>query len=253
MEVVLPRPASPANPDWLVAAIDVRIADGRLPVGAKLPSERELGVQVGLSRPMVREAIGRLVERGSIEVYPGRGAFVRAVGPADALAPLDRLYRRQAITARALVEARAMLEGEAAALAAHRAGPDDHERLRHHLDAFDVATTTQERAAHDLAFHSALVDAAHNPVIATMFASIRRFMWQQLLRSLDDPQVSRAGIPHHGAVAAAIERGDAHAARQAAIGHMEVALRWYGEDLDLPIIELTGYPVIDPPKSSEAP
>ncbi len=253
VEVALTPPATPPTPDWLAAALDARIADGRLPPGTRLPSQRELATSVGLSRPMVREAISRLVERGSVEVHPGRGAFVRQVRPEDAQRPLDRIYRRQAVTARSLVEARTMLEGEAAALAAQRATSDDLVRLRHHLDVFDAAATTSERARADLAFHAAMVDAAHNPVIATMFASIRRFVWQQLLRSLDDPDVSRAGVPHHREVYAAIERGDAMAARNAAAGHMEVALRWYGDDLDLPIVELTDHPVIDPQAAAEDP
>ena len=253
VEVVLPRPASPATPDWLVTALDARIGDGRLPPGAKLPSERELAARVGLSRPMVREAISRLVERGSVEVHPGRGAFVRQVQPEDAAGPLDRIYRRQAVTARALVEARTMLEGEAAALAAQRATSDDLVRMRHHLDVFDGAVSTHDRARADLGFHAAMVAAAQNPVITTMFASMRRFVWQQLLRSLGDPDVSRAGIPHHREIYAAIEHGDATAARDVAVGHMQVALRWYGDDLDLPIVELTRHPVVDPPTAATEP
>lgn len=247
VEVVLPRPPSPVTPEWLVDELDARIVDGTLPPGARLPSERELAAEVGLSRPMVREALGRLVERGSVEVHAGRGAFVRRAGPDDAARPLDRLYRRQAVTARSLVEARSMLEGEAAALAAERADEDDLALLRHHLDAFDAAVTITDRAREDLAFHAAVVAAAHNPVIATMFASMRRFIWQQLLRSLEDRDVSREGIPHHRDLYTAITERDPQAARLAAVGHMQVALRWYGTDLDLPIVELTGHPVVDPP------
>src|ERR671921_226020 len=88
----------------LVNRLASEITSGRLPVGARLPSERQLAERLKVSRPVVREVLRSLEERGLIEVSPGRGAFVRGLRGADVVGPLDTIYRRKA-TPRDLVEA----------------------------------------------------------------------------------------------------------------------------------------------------
>src|SRR5919201_3506489 len=93
-----------------------------LPEGSRLPGERQLAERLRVSRPVVREAMRGLVERGLLEVVPGRGTFTRRVRTSDAARPLDSLLRREA-TPRHLVEARLMLECESISLSAERAEP----------------------------------------------------------------------------------------------------------------------------------
>lgn len=230
---------APVSVNRLTTNLESRILSHDLPPGIRLPSERTLAEEHGLSRPAIREVLSRLAERGLVEKQPGRGAFVRAVRPVDAARPLEMLYLRQRVTARALIDARRMLEGEAAALAATRATRPDVAHLAGILDRLEATgDNVLVRARADLDLHAAIVELAGNPVIATMFGSIQRSVIQQILRSLSDRAVERRGVPHHRAILDAIRDNDPATARQAVDEHMDVSLELYGADLDEPIEEL---------------
>lgn len=227
--------------------------------GHKLPSERQLAEHFEVGRPLVREALRTLVERGLIEVQVGRGIFVRRVRPADAARPVDNLLRRQAITPRQLVEARSMLEGEASQLACHRATPEDLEHLRELVLVATGPPTLLARVRADIEFHLSVVRAAHNSVIETMFSAILRPTAEMMLRSLSDPHVSREGLPYHEHLFAAIRDGDCVAAAKASRAHLEVSQRTYGPDFDVELDLLASHrlgrvrsPGREPPSVDEA-
>ncbi|MQA02107.1 MAG: FCD domain-containing protein [Streptosporangiales bacterium] len=216
----------------LLERLTNELLDGGTEPGAKLPSERQLAERFHISRPVVREVLRELQERGLVEISPGRGTFVRAVGALDAGRLVEVLYRRGQTTPRQLVEARTMLEGQAAALAAERATDDDVAAMGRALEGFDRATGVIGRAKADIAFHALLARASHNPVLDIMFGSISGLVFEQMLRSLDDPHVAAEGVPYHRQVLAAIENRDAAAAGAAMTEHLTLALRTYGSDLD---------------------
>jgi GntR family transcriptional repressor for pyruvate dehydrogenase complex len=179
-----------------------------------------------------------LAERSLVEIQPGRGTFVRGMRATDAAGVLDSLFRRSQATPRDLVEARTMLESTASALAAERATDEDLERIEAALARFDCATTVVEQARYDLVFHLAIAQAAHNPVIETMFGSISSLTVDLMLRSLSDRVVTNASVPYHAEIAAAIRSRDAERARRAMIEHLSVASRFYGEDYERSIESL---------------
>src|SRR5215218_9671784 len=216
----------------LAADLEARICSGELLAGTRLPSERQLAERYGVSRPIVREALRTLVERGLVEVLPARGSFVRGARATDAAGVLDAHYRRSQATPRDLVEARAMLESTAATLAAERATAEDLDRIDAALARFDSAKTVVERARYDLVFHLAVAQAAHNPVIETMFGSITGLTVDLMLRSLSDRVVTDASVPYHAEIGAAIRARDPERARQAMIEHLAVASRFYGADYE---------------------
>jgi GntR family transcriptional repressor for pyruvate dehydrogenase complex len=202
--------------------------------GSRLPSEREITGRYGVSRPVVREALRALQERGLVEIVPGRGTFVRDPTANDLARPMDRLLRSQA-TPRDLVEARTMLECRAAQLAAERATEEDLDRIAKAHAAFESATTVLDRARADIAFHGAIARASHNPVLDTMFRAISIFVIELMLRSLDDPDVVAKGAPYHGHVLDAIRRGDGESARAAMEAHILLAEKLFGADYDVPL------------------
>lgn len=222
----------------LAAHLEQQILAGDLPAGSKLPSERQLTEQFGVSRPIVREALRMLAERSLVEIRPGRGTYVRGMRATDAAGVLDSLYRRSQATPRDLVEARSMLECTAAALAAERATPHDQERIDAALARFDRATSVVERARYDLVFHLAVAQAAHNPVVETMFGSITGLTVDLMLRSLSDRVVTDASVPFHTEIAEAIRARDPERAGRAMREHLAVASRFYGDDYERSIESL---------------
>jgi GntR family transcriptional regulator, transcriptional repressor for pyruvate dehydrogenase complex len=78
----------------LAAELERLILSGRLAVGERLPSERKLSEQFGVSRPAVREALRTLAERHLVDIQPARGTFVTDGSGFDAARPLESVYRR---------------------------------------------------------------------------------------------------------------------------------------------------------------
>jgi GntR family transcriptional repressor for pyruvate dehydrogenase complex len=218
--------------DRLATELTGQVTSGLLKEGAKLPSERRLAEEYGVSRPVVREALRGLAEQGLIEVFPGRGAYVRQASVSDTARSMGALLRRRQATPRQLTEARRMLECEAAFLATSRATAEDLRAIERALAGFDGAADIIEKVRYDLAFHASIVRAAHNPVIETMFGSMAGMVAELLLRSLGDPSVTRHSLPYHAQILDALRGGDAERARAATAGHLEVARMTYGPDYD---------------------
>jgi GntR family transcriptional repressor for pyruvate dehydrogenase complex len=222
----------PSSREALMASLVDRITDGELSTGFKLPSERELAIASGLSRPIVREVLRGLEERGLVEIHPGRGSFVTGHRSITMAQSMKSFVRSDSVTPRDLIEARATLERQAAELAAVRATPDDLQKLRHLAEAFERSDDLTERARGDLAFHAMVVKAAHNPVLETMFGSIAPLVFLLQLRSLSDPSVVAAGAPLHLVVLDAIVAHDPDVAGQAMMTHVTLASEMYGADVD---------------------
>lgn len=228
---------APLRKAEVVADIERRILAGEFEPGERLPSERHLCGEYGVSRPVIREALAGLVERGLVDIHAGRGTFVREVAVDDLSQQLTRAATRTGITARDLVDARVMLECTAAELAARRA-PHDADKVLDALEMHERAVALDERVNTDLAFHEAIAAASGNPVIALMFGSIRGQVHALMLRSHSDRKVRQLGDPIHREIADAIAAGHAKKARQAMAKHLELALELFGDDLDRPLAEV---------------
>lgn len=216
----------------LLDSLSEAILDDRTPPGTKLPSERQLAEQHSLSRPIVREALRSLAERGLVTIVPGRGAYVRAAEAGDLAGPMDAIARQTGATPRHLIEARDMLERRACALAAERATEEEVAELTEAVEAFDAADNVLDRARSDLRFHALLAKASHNPVVMTMFGAIAPLVFEMQLRSLDDPQVVAEGGPLHRQVLDAVRDRRPDEAAAAMHTHVTLAYELFGADLD---------------------
>ncbi|MDT0342866.1 FadR/GntR family transcriptional regulator [Streptomyces litchfieldiae] len=190
-----------------------QITGGTWAVGTKLPGETTLAASLGVGRSTVREALRALVGAGLVRARQGAGVFVVATEPREDWAAQ---LRRAAITD--VYEVRVLVEVEAACLAARRRTDDDiaalHEALagrRAAADADDAAFVDA-----DIALHTTVVAAAHNPVLTGLFGefvpALRRGLLD-LVAMLD----LRATHPGHGdeghaALVHAVVSGDAEAA-----------------------------------------
>lgn len=219
----------------IVDQIEKRIVDGELRAGDKLPSERELAIQFGVSRTSVREAMKALTLRGLIEVTPGRGTFIvdqtsRALR--HSLNLMLQVGKRE--TSKYLIELREILEPEIAAIAASRATQENLDAMRDAVETMDQSMDDISTYAEaDLDFHLALAESAHNPLIISLLDSLIGELREQRLRSANVEGALHRGQPNHIAVLAAIEQGDSENARRVMIKHMKQAREDIEEALGL--------------------
>lgn len=197
-----------------------QIADGVYPVGARLPSERDIASATGVSRPTVREAILALELDGLVEVRTGSGVYVAARVPAKAKADTTDFGPFE------ILEARLLIEGEACALAATLIDDAGVAALTAMVDAMerendrDVALSEEI----DRRFHLGIAAATHN---SALVAAVE-MLWAARTRSpqyrLLSQKVRRAGIKpragEHQAIIAALRKRDPHAARAAMRDHL---------------------------------
>ena len=136
---------------------------GQFRPGDKLPPERELAQSLGVSRPTVKTAIGKLVNNGLVEQKQGQGSFVRSYQSQYQNNPLLEIFDVQTVSLVDLLEVRSGLEVTAASLAAQRATQDDIDALQSCLNEMQSRIENKEVGAdEDVTFHMNLAYATKN-------------------------------------------------------------------------------------------
>jgi DNA-binding FadR family transcriptional regulator len=192
-----------------------RLQNGTLSVGDKLPSENELARSFGVSRPVVREAIGTLRAWGIVASKNGSGSFITALEPRPVGFSLLGGYSSDD-----LHEVRCNLEIPAAGLAAVRRTSADLRLLRRNVAAQRKCTDLSEWARLDVEFHALLAAATRNPVQKRLVADLRELHEDQSLRVLDARDRTQRALAEHEAVLAAVAARDEAAARDCMGAHL---------------------------------
>jgi len=204
----------------VAGAIATAIEQGRYPTGGRLPSERDLAEEFGVSRPTVREAMIALEIRGLVEARQGSGIYVTDAPRPDAPAPeLD-------IGAFELTEARRLFEGEACALAA--ASITDGELaaidaiLLQMIDENSFGGFTGEAA--DRRFHVSIAQATRNAAMVMVVENLWDLRYRSPLCAAMLERARAVGvrplIEDHRAILDALKARDAGAAREAMRAHL---------------------------------
>jgi Transcriptional regulators len=205
------------------------IRGGEFPPGSRLPPERDLARQLGVSRPSVREALIALEVEGLVDVRIGSGIYVQgaaetaiANGP-DALAGPFELLR-----------ARYVIESECAALAAKSA-------MRAQVTAIEEALCEMDREMQagqqplpgDRLFHLRIAEATGNGalthVIRVLWDERGGALFARLEHHYNTPQLWRAAMTEHRAVLKSIVARDAEGARSAMQRHLDHASRRFSK------------------------
>jgi DNA-binding FadR family transcriptional regulator len=198
------------------------IVAGEFPSGERLPAERDLAVQLRVSRPSVREALIALEVEGLVEIRGGSGVYVRASSNGARPAPDGEWGPLE------LIRARGLIEGEVAAQAAQLATRKQIAAIEDTLAAMETeAAAGNVPLDSDRAFHVAVAEAAGNGVLVEL---VQRFwdarfgkLFQQLGTHFESARSWQAAIEEHRAVLVAIRKHDAKGARQAMKHHMDKA------------------------------
>jgi len=198
--------------------------------GDKLPPERNLAKQLRVSRPVIREAMIALELVGLVEVRTGAGTYVKSVTrtPVTLLGSGPSPFE--------LLAARRLVEGEVAALAASTAAAADIAAFRRLNEEIKRETEAGRTGVEpDRLFHRTLAESTRNSVLAELVASLWQGMTGPILNRLHEltnrPGKHRTNIADHEAIIAAVERGDADAARNAMATHIRHVETVFVEDV----------------------
>lgn len=218
-----------------------------LEVGDRLPAERNLAVELGVSRPSLREAIQKLASQGILVSRRGDGTYIQGVASAgwleNAIHPLADLLSIDPSYRYDILETRQALEGSTAYLAAQRATAQDKVRVR---QFFDVMMQYQNKGSYELAaradaqFHLAIAEASHNVVLLQVMRSLFDVVLssvatnRQTMLTGEQGPVGDTLAQQHETLLVCIEKGDAEGARVAIVehlGYVSVTLLRLDEDL----------------------
>lgn len=209
--------------EQIIAQIEERILRGELQPGDKLPAERELADQFGVSRTAIREAMKALTQRGLVEIYPGRGTFVTHSASAAMRHSIDLLVKighEDGVTD--LIEVREILEPEIAALAATRATDEHIVIMQEAIDAMDGAMDDPDTYIEaDLDFHLALAQGADNVLIPVLIDTLVELLREHRKQAANVEGALVKGQPHHKKILQSIENRDPDSARASMRDHLE--------------------------------
>lgn len=194
---------------------------GELKSGDRLPPERRLAEVFGVSRGSVREAIRALAEAGVLESRAGSGTFVVAGRQDELAATLIAFIGDSRRKLREVIEVRQIIEPEIARLAALHAAPADVAQLRLLLacQRREIASGGSGRDE-DSAFHATLARISGNSVLFDLVEGIADIIAESRADYLLTEERRMASLTAHESILAAVESGDADAARRAMADHL---------------------------------
>jgi len=210
------------------------IKSGEFQAGARLPPERDLAKQLGVSRPSVREALIALEVEGLVEVRIGSGIYVQA--------PHEHRAASGANEAAAgpfeLLRARYVIEAECAALAAKSARKSQVQAIADALDQMEreIEASDEQPLGGDRDFHMRIAEATGNgalvAVVKMLWDERTGPLYKQLEHHYDSPSLWGNAMAEHRAVYKAIAAKDASAARAAMQRHLNQAYKRFSTGWD---------------------
>jgi DNA-binding FadR family transcriptional regulator len=216
-----------------IDAILGMISAGELSPGDKLPREKELAAQLGLSRNSLREAVRALTLLRVLEPRQGDGTYVTSLQPqllTEAMGLVADLMNERAVAE--LYQVRRILEAEASMLAAVRMTPAELEHLRDVLNRITADSPVDEFIDGDADFHDLVARASGNQVLASLLRSLSsRTMRARRWRALLEEGALERTVDQHRRIFRAIELRDPEVARAAAALHVAEGETWLRDRL----------------------
>jgi len=212
------------------------ITGGEFAAGSRLPAERDLAKQLGVSRPSVREALIALEVEGWVEVRTGSGIYVQPPQQRNGAGARAATTEQESAGTEwgplQVMQARELVEAEVAALAARHARKAQIAAMASALQQMrEEAAAGIEPRAGDEAFHAAIAQACGNEVLADTVHSYWTARHSPLFNRLGDyfenPASWSAALAEHAAVLEAIRAHDPNAARAAMQQHLKKATNRY--------------------------
>lgn len=223
---------APKSSDLLAEQLKQGILSDAFPLGAPLPTERELVSATGLSRGSVREALRILEAQGLVETKAGRYGGSTVSQPTDALlaSHINLFAKGHGVALGSLVEVRQALEPMVAYLAAQN-------RSEEHLAELREISRRMEEARDDVAsfleenvhWHDALARASGNDLLRALSLSISGLMFEaSRIENFASAEIRQRVVKAHDRILSAIAQGDADAARRRAERDLQAYAEYLG-------------------------
>jgi len=209
--------------EQVVAHIRDLIEKGLVRPGDKLPAERDLAVQIGVSRPTVRVGLRALAAMGIVESRHGSGTYIPDGPPALGSQSLSLLAALHGFTREEMYDARRVLEVGAAGMAAEHATPDQLATIADEVtNLFATLDDPLVFLVHDIRFHRAVADASGNPIIAALVEMVSALYYDRRRETaeLASDRDLREAAELHRRIYQAIRARNSEAARNAMNEHL---------------------------------
>lgn len=220
-------PGSMSQTDVVVYGIKKMIIDGRLAAGDRLPIEKDLAVELGVSRSSLREGVRALSVMGVLETRQGAGTYVTSLDPSLLLAAMGFVVDLQNTKSAAnLHSVRRILETEAAGLAARFMTELELQAAQEWLDKSEAAMAT-EPVDHeailecDIQFHRLIASCSRNPVLAALIEALAsQTVRGRLWRAISEEGAQHAALAEHRAILKALRDREPDRARLRMANHL---------------------------------
>ncbi|HEY3380682.1 MAG TPA: FadR/GntR family transcriptional regulator [Vicinamibacterales bacterium] len=201
------------------------VVRGGLRPGDRLPAERELAIQLGVSRPTIRAGLKGLAAMGTVTTRHGAGTFINQ-SPVLRSEPLNLLAALHGFTREEMYETRRMLEVAGAGLAAERGTPAHISIIADEVTSL-FASMEDRRTflVYDIRFHRAVANASGNPIVAALVEMVSALYYDQRRTTAEratGPNLRDAAEAHRR-IYLAIRARDAEGAREAMNDHLQTS------------------------------
>ena len=209
-------------PEEIANRVLALIRSRRLRPGDKLPAERELARTMGVSRPVLREALRALALMRVVDIRHGTGTYITSLEPRLLVSHLDFVFATDGVALGRLFEARRVVETANARLAAARITADGIARLEPLVAALRGRLDDPDRFGElDMAFHDAICDAAENFLLTQIMRILDTMGAVSRQRTGARRAVREAALRDHERILDALRGHDPDAAEAAMRDHLD--------------------------------
>jgi GntR family transcriptional regulator, transcriptional repressor for pyruvate dehydrogenase complex len=224
-EMLLETPAKPDAAENVVAFVRDLISRGEFKPGDRLPAERELALQIGVSRPSVRTGLQALAAMGVVESKRGSGTYISSGPPVLSSGPLQLLAILHGIPRAEIFEARRVIESRTARLAVERATGESMAAISEEvMGMFASSDDPQAFLLHDIRFHRAVARASGNIVLSALVEMVSEIFYEQRKATAGRDRDLRVSAEQHRRIYQAIRDRDADAAEREMDTHLRASL-----------------------------
>jgi GntR family transcriptional repressor for pyruvate dehydrogenase complex len=218
------KPTDGITAEIVVQHVRGLIERGELRPGDRLPPERELAVQLGVSRPSVRAGLRSLAAIGVLQTRHGAGTFITDGPPMLGSEPLSFLAALHGFTRDEMFEARRALEVGVAGLAAERATDEQIATIAEEVTGmFASLDDPQAFLIHDIRFHRAVASASGNPILASLVEMVSALFYEQRRKTAQHGRDLKQSAQMHRVIYHAVRAHDPKRARAAMSEHLSLA------------------------------